>query len=215
MAASIQVKGELAVCSTLGTTEELRRIKKLSLQERLNKLEEYYLQYGVNSPEFFSLVKPLIAWTCYKHLRGMTFTEDLVNQAYAELIVAFNGGTTTFYNKTIEKEPGGYEKSGKNIGKFIMDEVGSTITKYRSKNYRRQSKYENKDIDISEKTDFTNFERENYLTYYLNEEVEFPQFRFFRFNKELSNHLKMLKQLKPRNNVLYNFMLWRSQIVGF
>ena len=215
MAASIQVKGDLAVCSTLGTTEELKKIKNLSLQERLDRLEDCLYTYGVNSAEFYKLVKPLIVWTCYRHLLGMPFTEDVVNFAYIELIVAFEGGKTSYYNKEIYREPRYGTTDHENIGEFIMYIVGGAVSKYRSKNFKRQSEYEDKNTDITEKTNYTKFERENYLSYYLNEDIEFPQFRFFKFNKSLSQHLNMLKQLKPRNNILYNYMLWKAQTVGF
>lgn len=213
MGSAIQVKGDLAICSSLGTTEELTKIKKLSLQKRLSKIEDCYQTYGVRSEEFFKLIKPLIAWTCYQHLHGMPFTEDLVNNAYMDLIIAFEGGYKTHYNK-YKYINATYATTERNIGSFIMYEVSKSVGRSLSKLYGQQKKYENREFDVVETANYTNFEKETFLSYYIEENIEFPQFRFFKFNKEFKQHLNMLKQLKPRNNVLYNFMLWQQHKIG-
>ena len=209
----LQKKGDLAVCSEFGTVEELAHRRSWTLEESMSYLEEYKRKYGVNSREFFNLVKPLIAWTCYKHLRGMPFSEDLVNYCYAEIVLAFEGGWTEHYNKRKKVEPT-FPKSKRNIGAFIMYVVGGAVSKYRSKHYRRQSKYENREEDVMDKTNFTNFETENFLTYYVKEDFDVQHFDKFTFNTAFTKHLDSLKNARPRNNILYNFMLWRSQCVN-
>lgn len=215
MASAIQVKGEFGVCSSMGTTEDLRKIKSTALSKKMKTIEETYNTYGANSEEFYVLIKPLITWTCYKHLSGMPFTEDLVNNAFMDVVIAFNGGKTSHYNKEVEKAPTYETSKRKNIGDFIMYVVGSAVTKYRSKNYRRQEKYEDRSEDISDRTKYTDFEKRNFLSYEINENIELPQFSFFQFNDAFEQHLKMLKETRPKNNILYNFMLWRSQTIGF
>ena len=100
---AIQVKGETAICSSVGDIDKHEKFKKLSKNKRIEKLQEVYDQYGVYSNEFYIQVKPLIMWTIYRNLRGMStnYLEDLVNNAYEELIIAFEGGQTTYYNKPI------------------------------------------------------------------------------------------------------------------
>ena len=84
--------------------------KKKPKEERIQALQECYDTYGVYSDEFFIQVKPFIMWTVYRYLRGMhySYLEDLVNNAYEELILAFEGGNTTHYNKQIYKKKGKY-----------------------------------------------------------------------------------------------------------
>ena len=214
--ATIQKKGDLAVCSECGTVEELTSRKNAPVEVKTTKLWKCFHKYGVKSPEFFELVKPLIAWTCYKHLRGMPFSEDLVNYCYAELVVAFEGGVTEHYNKTIVIEEPAFQtsKRNNNIGIFIMYEIGKAVSKYRSKHYRRQLKYEDRDEDISEKTNFTNFEVTNYLTYYNKDDFDVQHFNKFTFNTAFVKHLDSLKNTRPRNNILYNFMLWRAKCIN-
>ena len=100
---ALQTMGEKDCCSSIGDIEKHEKFKKLKKEERIAKLQEVYDTYGVLSDEFFTQVKPFIMWTVYRYLRGMsyTFLEDLVNNAYEELVIAFNGGWTTHYNVKI------------------------------------------------------------------------------------------------------------------
>ena len=143
-----------------------------------------------------------------------SYLEDLVNNAYEELIIAFEGGDTTHYNVPIHKEPiygtEKYYKRFKNIGEFIMYIVGSSVAKYRAKNFRRQILHEDNDQDISEKLNFTDFEINNNLDYEIQDPNDEPLFRTFKFNANLRKHLAIIKETKPRNNVLYNYMLWKE-----
>ena len=217
---ALQTKGSVAICSSVGDVEQHEKFKKLKKSQRIEKLQQVYDEFGIRSNEFFMQVKPFIMWTIYRNLRGMpnTYLEDLVNNAYEELIIAFEGGNTTHYNEPVYKQPiygtEIYYAKYKNIGDFIMSVVGSSVAKYRSKTYRRKVVHEDETYDISERVNFTNFEENNNLTY----EIEDPEysniFTFFEFNNEFKKHLAMIRRLKPRNNVLYNLMLWKEQTVN-
>ena len=50
----------------------------------------------------------------------------------------------------------------------------------------------------------------NNLDYTIQEPDDEPLFKHFKFNKKLAQHLYMIKETKPRNNVLYNYMLWKE-----
>lgn len=215
---ALQKKGDIAICSSVGDIQKHEKFKGLDKEERISILQETYEKYGVRSNEFFIQVKPFIMWTAYRHLRGMSSTnlEDLVNSAYEELILAFEGGKTLYYNEVIYKEPTYGKTKHENIGLFIMSVVGCAVSKYHSKYHRRQTKYEDNQHDISERINFTNFEMENNLGYEMDitdMEYEVPEFTFFKFNRYLAHHLNVIKLLKPRNNVLYNYMLWKGAMV--
>lgn len=217
---ALQTKGRTAVCSTIGDIYKHEKFKKLSKAQRIERLQEVYDQYGVNSSEFFIQVKPFIMWTIYKHLRGMptTYLEDLVNNAYEELIIAFNGGHTTHYNEPVYKEAkygtDYYYARYKNIGDFIMCVVGSSVAKYRSKTYRRKLVHEDDSEDISERINYTDFEIRHDLDYSMEEPEYTPLFTYFEFNDALMKHLETIRELKPRNNVLYNYMLWKENVLS-
>ena len=213
---AIQTMGEKDCCSSIGDIEKHEKFKKLKKEERIAKLQEVYDKYGIYSDEFFIQVKPFIMWTVYRYLRGMsyTFLEDLVNNAYEELIIAFEGGWTTHYNVKTYKEKiyqtPEYYRRYKNIGEFVMYIVGSSVAKYRAKNFRKQVLHEDNEQDISEKLNFTDFEINNNLDYHIEEPQDEPFFRFFKFNKAFEKHLAVIQETQPRNNVLYNYMLWRK-----
>lgn len=213
---AIQVMGEKDCCSSIGDIEKHEQFKKLGKDERIAKLQQVYDEYGVFSDEFFIQVKPFIMWTVYRYLRGMSYTylEDLVNNAYEELIIAFEGGHTTHYNvpKYKEKIYGTekYYKRFKNIGEFIMYVTGSSVAKYRAKNFRKQVLHEDNEQDISEKLNFTDFEINNNLDYSLKEPEEEIVFKNFKFNDALKHHINVIRETKPRNNVLYNCILWKE-----
>lgn len=213
---ALQIKGDSAICSSVGDIKKHENFKKLSKQKRIEKLQEVYDAYGVRSNEFFEQVKPLIMWTIYRNLRGMpnTYLEDLVNNAYEELIIAFEGGNTTHYNAAVYKDAiygtSEYYNKYDNIGNFVMTVTGSSVSKYRSKNFRRQAAYEDTNEDISERVNFTNFEETNNLNYDIEEPEYTMYFTHFKLNEDFINHLRMLKATKPKNNVLYNFMLWKE-----
>ena len=215
---AIQVKGEAAICSSVGDIDKHEKFKKLSKNKRIEKLQEVYDKYGVYSNEFYIQVKPLIMWTIYRNLRGMStnYLEDLVNNAYEELIIAFEGGQTTYYNKPIYKNPyygsAKYKQKYKNIGDFIMAVTGSSVAKYRSKTFKRKCNHEDDSYDLSERVNFTNFEEDNGLDYTIKEPEYTQLFTKFSFDLNFLNHLRILKMSKPRNNVLYNFMLWKESI---
>lgn len=215
---AIQVKGEAAICSSVGDIDKHEKFKKLSKNKRIEKLQEVYDKYGVYSNEFYIQVKPLIMWTIYRNLRGMStnYLEDLVNNAYEELIIAFEGGQTTYYNKPIYKNPyygsAKYKQKYKNIGDFIMAVTGSSVAKYRSKTFKRKCNHEDDSYDLSERVNFTNFEEDNGLDYNIKEPEYTQLFTKFSFDLNFLNHLRILKMSKPRNNVLYNFMLWKESI---
>lgn len=210
--------GEKDCCSSIGDIEKHEQFKKLDKETRIKTLQDVYDKHGVLSNEFFEQVKPFIMWTVYRYLRGMhhTYLEDLVNNAYEELIIAFLGGDTTHYNMPVHKEPiygtEKYYKRWKNIGEFIMYVVGSSVSKYRAKNFRRQTIHEDVEQDISDKLNYTDFEMDNNLSYELAEIDSEPMFKHFKFNKNLAKHLCAIKETCPRNNVLYNFMLWREKV---
>lgn len=212
---TIQTIGDMGFCSSIGDTEKHEKFKKLSKTERIEKLQEVYDEYGVKSNEFFVQVKPFIMWTVYRYLRGMhyTYLEDLVNNAYEELVIAFEGGYTTHYNQPVYKKPiygtPAYHRKYKNIGEFIMYVVGSSVAKYRSKNFRKQVIHEDNEMDISDKLNYTDFEINHNLDYCMSEPEE-ESFQFFKLNDKLNKHIETLKETCPRNNVLYNFLLWRS-----
>ena len=213
---AIQTMGEKDCCSSIGDIEKHEKFKKLKKEERIAKLQEVYDKYGIYSDEFFIQVKPFIMWTVYRYLRGMsyTFLEDLVNNAYEELIIAFEGGWTTHYNVKTYKEKiyqtPEYYRRYKNIGEFVMSIDGSSVAKYRAKNFRKQVLHEDNEQDISEKLNFTDFEINNNLDYHIEEPEDEPFFRFFKFNKAFEKHLAVIQETQPRNNVLYNYMLWRK-----
>lgn len=213
---TLQVTGDLDFCSSIGDMEKHEQFKKLTKEERINKLQEVYDTYGVKSNEFFVQVKPFIMWTVYRYLRGVhyTFLEDLVNNAYEELVIAFEGGETTHYNKKTTKKPlygnTEYYKKCKNIGNFVMKVVGSSVAKYRSKHFRKPTLHEDSEQDISDRLNFTDFEEDNNLSYKAPELEDEPVFQHFKFNDKLRQHLATIKETCPRNNVLYNFMLWQE-----
>ena len=214
----IQVTGELDFCSSIGDMEKHEQFKKLTKPERIQVLQQIYDDYGVKSNEFFVQVKPFIMWTIYRYLRGLhhTLLEDLVNNAYEELVIAFDGGLTTHYNKpkvkpAIYGTPEYYRKY-KNIGDFVMKIVGSSVAKYRSKNFRKPAIYEDNGPDISERLNYTNFEEDNNLSYKHDEPDDEPVFQHFKFNDKFRQHLYTIKETCPRNNVLYNFMLWQEHV---
>ena len=213
---AIQTKGDVAICSSVGDVNKHEKFKKLSKDKRIEKLQQVYDKYGVRSNEFFEQVKPFIMWTIYRNLRGMptTYLEDLVNNAYEELIIAFEGGHTTHYNKAVQKDPiylnNEYYIKYKNIGEFVMTVIGSSVSKYRSKNFRRQVAYEDASLDISERINYTNFEETHNLNYDIEDPIYTIYFNNFKFNDALLDHLRLLKITKPKNNVLYNFMLWKE-----
>lgn len=213
---ALQTKGEYDICSSVMDIEKHEQFKKLPKDRRIEILQEVYDTYGVRSNEFFIQVKPFIMWTVKRYMRGMSdhYLEDLVNNAYEELIIAFEGGDTTHYNTPVHKEaiygtPKYYRKY-KNIGEFVMYVVGSSVAKYRAKNFRKQVLHEDIDQDISDKLNFTDFEMDNDLSYSVEEPNDEPLFHVFKFNKKFLEHLYMIRETKPRNNVLYNFMLWRE-----
>ena len=80
----------------------------------------------------------------------------------------------------------------------------------KTKNFRRQILHEDNDQDISEKLNFTDFEINNNLDYEIQDPNDEPLFRTFKFNANLRKHLAIIKETKPRNNVLYNYMLWKE-----
>lgn len=213
---AIQTMGEKDCCSSIGDIEKHEKFKKLSMDQRIAKLQEVYDKYGIYSEEFFIQVKPFIMWTVYRYLRGMsyTFLEDLVNNAYEELVIAFEGGWTTHYNVKKYKEKKydtpEYHKKYKNIGQFVMYIVGSSVAKYRSKTFRKQISHEDTEHDISEKLNFTDFEINNNLDYSIEEPDDEPLFTQFKFNDNLKKHLYAMYETQPRNNVLYNYMLWKK-----
>ena len=217
---ALQTKGRTAVCSTIGDIHKHEKFKKLSKSQRIEMLQETYDKYGVLSSEFFVQVKPFIMWTIYRHLRGMptAYIEDLVNNAYEELVIAFNGGNTTHYNEPVYKEAKygteEYYRRYKNIGNFVMGVVGSSVAKYRSKTYRRKLVHEDDTADISERISFTDFEINHDLDYCMEEPEFTPLFTYFELSAELRAHLEKIRELKPRNNVLYNFMLWKEKVLG-
>lgn len=212
---TIQTMGEKDCCSSIGDIERHEKFKKLSKTQRIAKLQESYDKYGIYSDEFFVQVKPFIMWTVYRYLRGMhhSYLEDLVNNAYEELIIAFEGGWTTHYNAKVYKEKiygtDEYYRKYKNIGEFIMYVVGSSVSKYRAKNFRKQVLHEDNQQDISEKLNFTDFEINNNLDYHITDPNDQPLFTHFKFNNNLMKHLLLIKETQPRNNVLYNYMLWK------
>jgi len=207
--------GEKDCCSSIGDIEQHEKFKRLSKTERIAKLQECYDKYGIYSDEFFVQVKPFIMWTVYRYLRGMhySYLEDLVNNAYMELIIAFEGGKTTHYNAEVYKEKvyqtDEYYSKYKNIGEFVMYVVGSSVSKYRAKNFRKQVLHEDNEQDISEKLNFTDFEINNNLDYSITDPNDEPLFTHFKFNDKLAKHLLLIKETQPRNNVLYNYMLWK------
>ena len=211
---AIQTMGEKDCCSSIGNIEKHEKFKKLKKEERIAILQEVYDKYGVLSEQFFVQVKPFIMWTVYRYLRGMsyTFLEDLVNNAYEELVIAFIGGNTTHYNIPVYKEPiygtPKYYAKYKNIGEFVMAVTGSSVAKYRARNFRKQVLHEDTEHDISEKLNYTDFELNNNLSYELEDTEQTPMFTHFIPNDELKKHLYILKETHPRNNILYNFMLW-------
>ena len=217
--AAIQTKAEGTICSNIGDIIKHEKFKKLSKDRRIEILQEVYNKYGVKSNQFFTQVKPFIMWTVYKHLRGMPasmYLEDLINNAYEELVIAFEGGWTTHYNKEVYKEPiydtPLYYEKYNNIGEMVMDVTGSSVSKYRSKNYRRQSAKEDTSEDISERINYTDFEERYNLNYSL-PEVEYTKyFNTFKFNEEFIKHLQFIKEAKPKNNILYNFMVWQERL---
>lgn len=200
------------------TLTKQEKLKKLTKDERIALLQEVYDTYGVRSNEFYVHIQPFIFWTIKRYMRGMdnSTIDDLLNNAYEELIIAFEGGNTTHYNNPIYKKPlygtPKYYKKFKNIGEFIMYVVGSSVAKYRAKNFRKQIIHEDNDVDISEKLNYITFEMDNNLDYYIQDPEDEPLFHFFKFNDAFEKHLQMIKETCPRNNVLYNFMLWREKI---
>jgi len=212
----MQTMGKMDFCSSIGDLEAHEEFKKLTKEERIAKLQQIYDEYGVKSNEFFAQVKPFIMWTIYRYLRGMhyTFLEDLVNNAYEELVIAFEGGDTTHYNKEVTKAAKygteEYYRKYKNIGDFVMKIVGSSVAKYRSKNFKKPIKHEDSEYDLTDRLNYTDFEIDNDLSYTQEEFNDEPVFQYFKFNDKLRNHLLTIKETRPRNNVLYNFMLWKE-----
>lgn len=213
----IQRIGDRGFCSSIGDIEKHEKFKELSQEERISKLQEVYDEYGVLSEEFFVQVKPFIMWTVYRYLRGMHYTnlEDLVNNAYEELVIAFNGGWTTHYNKMIYKDPtylnDEYYLKYNNIGEYIMYVVGSSVAKYRAKNFRKQVVHEDTEYDISDRLNFTDFETNNDLGYVLNEPENVEYFKTFTFNDAFMKHLDVIRETQPRNNVMYNYLIWAEK----
>lgn len=215
--AGIQTMGQKDCCSSVGDIEKHEKFKKLKKEERIERLQQVYDAYGVLSEEFFVQVKPFIMWTVYRYLRGMHYSnlEDLVNNAYEELVIAFEGGHTTHYNVPIYKErkygTEEYYAKYENIGNFVMAVVGSSVAKYRAKNFRKQVLHEDTTYDISERINFTDFELNNDLGYSMEDPNDVVLFNVFELNDNLKRHLYVLKETQPRNNVLYNFMIWSEK----
>jgi hypothetical protein len=216
----IQTKADTAVCSSIGNVEEHEKFKKLPMGIKLQTLEEVYNLHGIHSDKFYEQIKPLILWTIHRNLRGLpnTYMEDLLNNAYEELIIAFEGGYASHYNKSVYKERlynnNIYNSKYRNIGYFIMYHVGASVSKFRNKNFRRQSKYEDDSADISEKINYTDFEINNNLTYEYEVEEErtiSQPFKHFKINEPFSKHIQAVLQLKPRDNIFYNLLLWEGE----
>ena len=93
-----------------------------------------------------------------------------------------------------------------------MAVTGSSVAKYRSKTFKRKCNHEDDSYDLSERVNFTNFEEDNGLDYNIKEPEYTQLFTKFSFDLNFLNHLRILKMSKPRNNVLYNFMLWKESI---
>lgn len=214
---TVQTMGKKDCCSSIGDIHKHEKFKRMPMEQRIQKLQDVYDMYGVKSTEFFVQVKPFIMWTVYRYLRGMSYTylEDLVNNAYEELVIAFDGGYTTYYNKPVYKEPiygtAEYYADYKNIGDFVMYIVGGSTAKYRARTFRKQVIHEDVQQDISDRLNFTDFEINNDLGYEMVLEDDEPLLHVFKPNKELAKHLHIIKETQPRNNVLYNFMLWRER----
>jgi hypothetical protein len=216
----IQTKADTAVCSSIGDIEAHEKFKKLPMGIKIQTVEEVYNKYGIHSDEFYKQIKPLILWTIHRNLRGLpnTYLEDLVNNAYEELIIAFEGGYASHYNKNVYKkrvyDSHIYNEKYKNIGHFIMYHVGASVSKFRNKNFRRQAKYEDDSADISEKINYTDFEINNNLAYEYEiedkDDISQP-FKHFEINAPFSRHIKAIMQLKPRGNIFYNMLLWRGE----
>lgn len=193
-------------------------LTKMSENEKIALLQHTYDKYGVRSNAFFKLIKQLITWTMKRYVRGMnhSYADDLINNAYEEIIIAFEGGYTTHYNKPVYKAPlygtQKYYNKYKNIGAFIMYVIGSSVSKYRSKNFRKQVVHEDIEQDISDRLNYINFEMENNLGYSMQDPNIEPLFHKFKFNDALDKHLQMIKETHPRNNVLYNYMLWKEKV---
>lgn len=193
-------------------------MKKMPEDAKIALIQETYDKYGVRSNQFFKLIKQLITWTANRYTKGMHFsnTDDLINNAYEELIIAFEGGNTTHYNKPVYKPPiygtPRYYKKFKNIGAFIMYVVGSSVSKYRAKNFRKQILHENFEMDISDRLNYLDFEMDNNLDYSIDDPIIEPVFHQFKLNKAFTKHIQAIKETHPRNNVLYNFMLWKEKV---
>ena len=105
----------------------------------------------------------------------------------------------------------------KNIGNFIIAVVSGSVAKYRSKTFKKQTEREDASQDISERINFTDFEQKHDLHYEMDENkdvVSCPIFKHFKFNDKMMEHLAFIKATKPKNNVLYNFMLWKERLDG-
>ena len=218
---SIQTKATAAICSSVGDVSKHEKFKKLSMEKRIEQLQKVYDTFGAKSNEFFTQVKPFIMWTIYRNLRGMPaseYLEDLINVSYEELVIAFEGGYTTHYNKEVYKESlyntPEYEYKYQNIGNFVMKVTSSAVAKYRSRTFRKTTRYEDTSEDISERINFTDFE-ERYLSHDVKDpEYDIELFGFFKLNEALKKHLQFIKATKPKNNILYNFMLWKEHCFG-
>ena len=214
---TIQVMGKNGICSSVGDIKKHEKFKKLPMKQRIEKLQEVYDTYGALSEEFFIQVKPFIMWTIYRCMRGMHYSslEDLVNTSYEELVIAFQGGDTSYYNKAVYKEPiygtDYYYSKYNNIGTFVMAIVGSAVAKYRSRNFKKQVTHIDQEHDISDKLNFTDFELNNNLDYTMADPNDVVYFKTFKPNLALQQHIRCLQETHPRNNVLYNYLLWKEK----
>ena len=210
MKSKINLKGEYGLCSSTND-EEREKIKRMPLKTKMDKLNAIIVEHGVRSAEFYNFVKPFIMYALHKSMPYDMFCEDVVNETFIKIIIAFEGGWQEKGKNKVRTYKEAYfdAEKCKNIGNFIYTLARNEATRYMS-----SQKKSTVTDDITEHLDRTDYSAEEYRRFYT-EDVKGVnlsyQFKHFRFNENLINHLINISLNKPSNNVLYNLMLWEEQ----
>ena len=207
----MSVKAEYGLCSAVADIDKLEKLKKSSLESKLAKLNRVLKENGAKSKEFYNFIKPFIMYALHKSVPYQAFCEDMVNETFMKVVIAFEGGWQEKGKKRTKSYKEAYYDPNKckNVGNFIYTIARNEATRFLS----AQKKYSLND-DITEHVERANYSKDEYARFV---EVkpgitQLPfRFKHFEFNNNFKNHLDSLQLNKPANNVLYNLILWEGE----
>jgi hypothetical protein len=204
----INHKSKFSVCSGVDDAEVLN-IKEQNLKLKMDRISEVIEKYGVRSIEFYNLIKPFIMKTLHRYIPYMLYSEDVVNEVYMKIIIAFEGGWQEKgrEHKRVYKEAYFDSSKCKNIGNFIF-----TLGRNEATRFLTQQKKLNLHDDISGHIgchDYTDDPESYRFNSFLDEPEELKyKFKKFKINKELREHLESISTSKPERNILRELMDW-------